>query len=129
MRGYGGDCAVCCPKNTWRRLFHKIWTIQALFQYNLRGRLATEGWDTGRSESQIVPVILGSPERTMEISSKLRDRGIWAPSIRPPSVPAGESLLRLGFTAGHTGELVERLLETLKVIGRHPGPDMRDIPI
>ncbi|QEG37751.1 aminotransferase class I/II-fold pyridoxal phosphate-dependent enzyme [Bythopirellula goksoeyrii] len=84
----------------------------------LRERLTADGWNTGRSESQIIPVILGSPERTMEISEKLRDRGIWAPGIRPPSVPAGESLLRLGFTAGHTGEMVERLLETLKKVRR-----------
>ncbi len=79
----------------------------------LRERLTAEGWNTGRSTSQIIPVILGSPERTMQISAKLREQGIWAPGIRPPSVPAGESLLRLGFTAGHTEEMVERLVAAL----------------
>ncbi len=79
----------------------------------LRERLRDAGWDTGRSESQILPVMLGSAERTMQISGQLRERGIWAPGIRPPSVPEGQSLLRLGFTAGHTAEMVERLIEAL----------------
>jgi 7-keto-8-aminopelargonate synthetase-like enzyme len=80
---------------------------------NLRSRLREQGWNTGRSVSQIVPVVIGSAERTMRISTALRERGIWAPGIRPPSVPDGESLLRLGFTAAHTEEMVERLLEGL----------------
>lgn len=80
---------------------------------NLRRRLKEQGWNTGQSVSQIIPVVIGSAEQTMRISSALRERGIWAPGIRPPSVPEGESLLRLGFTAAHTDEMVERLLEGL----------------
>jgi 8-amino-7-oxononanoate synthase len=80
---------------------------------DLRTRLTEQGWNTGRSVSQIVPVILGSSNETMRISQALRERGIWAPGIRPPSVPEGESLLRLGFTAGHTPEIVDRLLVEL----------------
>jgi 8-amino-7-oxononanoate synthase len=80
----------------------------------LRTRLAEQGWNTGRSVSQIVPVILGSANETMRVSQALRERGIWAPGIRPPSVPEGESLLRLGFTAAHTPEMVDRLLTELR---------------
>jgi 8-amino-7-oxononanoate synthase len=81
---------------------------------DLRSRLNEQGWNTGRSVSQIIPVVIGSAERTMQISQALRDRGIWAPGIRPPSVPDGESLLRLGFTAAHTDEMIERLLTGLQ---------------
>ena len=80
---------------------------------DLRDRLNEQGWDTGHSVSQIIPVVLGSAERTMQVSAGLRERGIWAPGIRPPSVPEGQSLLRLGFTASHTEEMVERLLSEL----------------
>ncbi len=80
---------------------------------NLRSRLQQQGWNTGRSVSQIIPVIIGSADRTMRIAQALRERGIWAPGIRPPSVPDGESLLRLGLTTAHTEEMVERLLSTL----------------
>lgn len=80
---------------------------------DLRSRLQEQGWNTGRSVSQIIPVFIGSADRTMKISQALRERGIWAPGIRPPSVPDGESLLRLGFTAAHSEEMVERLLAAL----------------
>jgi len=80
---------------------------------NLRSRLREQGWHTGRSVSQIIPIVIGSANRTMQIAQGLRDRGIWAPGIRPPSVPDGESLLRLGFTAAHTEDMVERLLAAL----------------
>jgi 8-amino-7-oxononanoate synthase len=83
---------------------------------NLRNRLREQGWDTGQSVSQIVPVVIGSAEQTMRISRALRELGIWAPGIRPPSVPEGESLLRLGFTAAHSEEMVERLLEGLAAV-------------
>jgi 8-amino-7-oxononanoate synthase len=83
---------------------------------DLRNRLREQGWDTGCSESQIVPVVIGSADGTMRISQALRDRGIWAPGIRPPSVPEGSSLLRLGFTAAHTEEMVEQLLVALAEI-------------
>lgn len=79
----------------------------------LRTRLTEQGWNTGRSVSQIVPVILSSASETMRVSQALRERGIWAPGIRPPSVPEGESLLRLGFTAAHTPEMVDRLVSEL----------------
>ncbi len=82
----------------------------------LRTRLNAQGWNTGRSVSQIIPVVIGSAERTMRVSQALRERGIWAPGIRPPSVPAGESLLRLGFTASHTDEMVEKLLAGLESV-------------
>lgn len=85
----------------------------------LRARLGEQGWNTGRSESQIIPVIIGSAERTMHVSKSLREQGIWAPGIRPPSVPDGQSLLRLGFTAGHTDEMVEQLLATLHKLRQH----------
>jgi 8-amino-7-oxononanoate synthase len=80
---------------------------------SLRTQLQMQGWNTGRSVSQIIPVLIGSADRTMQIAAALRERGIWAPGIRPPSVPEGESLLRLGFTAAHKEEMVERLLEEL----------------
>jgi 8-amino-7-oxononanoate synthase len=83
---------------------------------SLRTRLQEQGWNTGRSVSQIVPVVVGSAEQTMRISLALRERGIWAPGIRPPSVPEGESLLRLGFTAAHTEDMVEQLLEGLTAV-------------
>ena len=78
---------------------------------SLRAELARQGWNTGASASQIIPLIVGDPERAVDLSSKLRDRGLFVPAIRPPTVPEGEACLRISLTAGHTEEMIARLLE------------------
>ena len=85
----------------------------------LRHKLQAAGLDTGSSESQIVPVILGSPERTMAAAAELRRRGFFVPGIRPPSVPEGQSLLRISLSAAHSPEQIGALADALiDVIGR-----------
>ncbi|MEM1304003.1 MAG: aminotransferase class I/II-fold pyridoxal phosphate-dependent enzyme, partial [Planctomycetota bacterium] len=79
----------------------------------LRRRLAERGWNTGASSSQIVPIIVGDAGATMRLASRLREAGILTPGIRPPSVPAGESLLRVSLCSGHTDEHLDRLIEAL----------------
>jgi 8-amino-7-oxononanoate synthase len=71
------------------------------------------GLSTGASTTQIVPVILGSPEAALAMSKRLREAGFWAVAIRPPTVPAGTARLRLAFTAAHERSDVDRLLEIL----------------
>lgn len=84
----------------------------------LRERLRAMGLNVGASASQIIPVILGDPVRTMDAARRLRERRLWVPAIRPPSVPPGQSLLRISLTWGHREEMVEELVrglsETLK---------------
>jgi len=79
----------------------------------LRERLRQRGHSTGLSASQIIPIVVGTPERALELSAQLRDAGLLVPAIRPPTVPEGESCLRISLTAGHTAEHIERLLEGL----------------
>jgi 8-amino-7-oxononanoate synthase len=71
------------------------------------------GLSTGASTTQIVPVILGSPEAALAMSKRLREAGFWAVAIRPPTVPAGTARFRLAFTAAHERSDVDRLLEIL----------------
>jgi 8-amino-7-oxononanoate synthase len=71
------------------------------------------GLSTGASTTQIVPVILGSPEAAVGMSRRLREPGFWAVAIRPPTVPAGTARLRLAFTAAHEESDVDRLLDAL----------------
>jgi len=80
----------------------------------LRERLAAQGWDTGGSASQIIPVIVGRPERAVELSRQLRNRGLYVPAIRPPTVPEGEACLRVSLTSAHTPEMIERLVTALE---------------
>jgi 8-amino-7-oxononanoate synthase len=88
----------------------------------LRAGLQRQGWNTGRSNSQIVPVILGDPQRTMDFSRALQDHGLFVPGIRPPAVPPGECLLRISLSYLHSDEDVQRLLDALaQQADRPPG--------
>jgi len=80
---------------------------------NLRGQLVRAELIKPTSLSQIVPVILGDAERTMAAAAELRRRGFFVPGIRPPSVPAGQSLLRISLTCLHTEEQIDELVAAL----------------
>jgi len=80
---------------------------------DLRTRLSEQGWNTAQSASQIIPLVIGDAARTMQLGARLRSAGFFIPGIRPPSVPAGESLLRLSLCYHHTTALVDSLLEQL----------------
>jgi 8-amino-7-oxononanoate synthase len=77
----------------------------------VRRRLAGRGWNIGNSHSQIIPLYIGDAERTMQLAGRLREQGLFVPGIRPPSVPQGESLLRISLSYAHTDSMIERLLE------------------
>jgi 8-amino-7-oxononanoate synthase len=62
------------------------------------------------SPTPIQPVILGSESAALDASHALRARGLWVPAIRPPTVPAGTSRLRITFSAAHDDGDVDRLL-------------------
>lgn len=79
----------------------------------LRTALRGLGLDHGSSTTHIVPVILGSPERTMAAKEALAAKGILVSAVRPPTVPQGGSRLRLGLSAAHTDQDMDRLLAEL----------------
>ena len=65
------------------------------------------------SATPIQPVVLGSEATAVAASSALRARGLWVPAIRPPTVPAGSSRLRVTFSAAHTDADVDLLVDAL----------------
>ena len=79
----------------------------------LRGVLRQQGWNVGPSASQIIPLVVGKADRTMWLTGQLRKQGLLVPGIRPPSVPAGQSLLRLSLNWGHTRAMIDRLTTAL----------------
>jgi 8-amino-7-oxononanoate synthase len=82
--------------------------------------------------SQIIPIVVGQPQRAVEISQRLRQRGLLVPAIRPPTVPEGEACLRISLTWGHSEEQIAALVEALSTpegsqplapISRFPTPE------
>jgi 8-amino-7-oxononanoate synthase len=68
----------------------------------LRTGLRSAGYDTGRSETHIVPVIIGDHRDAMALAANAFERGIYAQGIRFPSVPQGTARVRLTPSAGHS---------------------------
>jgi len=80
---------------------------------DVRAGLREQGWQLGDGESQIVPVFIGEPELTMQLADSLLQQGLFVPGIRPPSVPEGESLLRISISAAHSPDHIEHLLRAM----------------
>jgi len=79
----------------------------------VRRAVAAQGWNVGQSASQIVPLVVGTPEAALRLSASLGDRGLFVPAIRPPTVPEGEACLRISLSWAHSPEMINRLLEGL----------------
>lgn len=82
------------------------------FADRLRAGISDLGYRTG-GESQIVPLWLDSPDRAVPLSQALLERGILAPAIRPPTVPAGTSMLRFSVNAALDDADVDVVLAAL----------------
>jgi len=82
----------------------------------LREGLRSQGWNTLRSQSQIVPILLGSPEEALRMAHGLHEAGIYARAIRPPTVHAGECRIRFSVTSDHTEADIDKLLGALATL-------------
>jgi 8-amino-7-oxononanoate synthase len=81
--------------------------------HRLRSGLRELGYSISDDETPIVPVIVGDEQRAVDLMERCLERGIYAPAIRPPTVPAGTSRLRISMRADHTDEQVDMLLERI----------------
>lgn len=73
----------------------------------MRKLLNDGGLNIVEGQSPIIPIIVGSADLTNRFSKDLEKEGILVSAIRPPSVPKGESRLRLTIIASHTKEEIE----------------------
>ena len=88
---------------------------------SLIDRLTEAGIAPPGHPSPIIPVVLGSEQAALEASFALLDEGLWVPAIRPPTVPAGTSRLRVTLSAAHRDEDVTRLVDALVRLRRPAG--------
>ncbi len=78
-----------------------LWENMRLFRREMEGRGRAV-----RSDTAIVPIVVGSDRDTMAASRALFDGGVFVHGIRPPTVPEGTGRLRLTLMATHTAEMV-----------------------
>lgn len=86
---------------------------QNLFSHakRLKTALLDLGYTLLPSETQILPVVFGSPQRATRVAEALLTEGVFAPAIRPPAVPTGTSRLRLTVMATHTDAEIGQAIE------------------
>ncbi len=81
---------------------------------------ATLPWRLLPSRTPIQPLVIGDERAALAVGDALWAHGIWAPAIRPPTVPKGTARLRISLTAAHTTGQIERLLSALLALrGMH----------
>jgi glycine C-acetyltransferase len=100
---------------TWR--IERLWASTGRFKAEL-GRL---GFDTGRSETPITPIIVGDSEAAIRFSGRLFEEGVFATSVVFPTVALDQARLRTIVTAALTDEHLDRALETFARVGRELG--------
>jgi 8-amino-7-oxononanoate synthase len=83
----------------------------------MRANLTRLGFDTGRSNTPIIPLIIRDDVRTALAWRALVDGGVYVNPVVPPGVPANMSLLRTSYTATHTREHLDRALAVLEDVG------------
>jgi 8-amino-7-oxononanoate synthase len=91
----------------WRR--DKLHELTAYFRAGMKQR----GLPVAESYTPIQPLIVGEAARAVALSDKLLEAGILISAMRPPTVPAGSSRLRITFSAAHSIRQVDALLEAL----------------
>lgn len=89
----------------------------------LRDALRAEGFAVQESEMHIVPVLVGDERQAVALCEAALERGVFAQAIRPPTVPAGTSRLRLTAMATHAHEQMRSAAKVLREAAVQVGLD------
>jgi glycine C-acetyltransferase len=98
-------------------LVEKLWANTEYFKKGM----AQLGFDTGRTETPIVPVMLGEAPLAKEFSRKLFTNGVFAMALGFPTVPRGLARIRVMNTAAHSQEDLDTGLAAFEKVGRELG--------
>ncbi len=79
------------------------------------------GFDTGDSESPVVPLVVGEDMTAFQMTAMLQHAGVFANPVISPAVPPGRAMIRTSYMATHTREHLDRALEAFAAVGRELG--------
>jgi glycine C-acetyltransferase len=98
-------------------LHERLWANTRRF----KGELARLGFDTGRSETPITPVMMGDPETAMRFSDRLMGEGVFAQPVVFPTVAIDLARIRTIVTAAHADGQLDEALAAFATVGRELG--------
>jgi 8-amino-7-oxononanoate synthase len=81
----------------------------------------TLGYDTGTSETPIIPVVIKDTIKTFEMCRLLFENGVFVNAVISPAVPQGRDLLRTSYMATHTEEQLDKVIAAFAKVGRQVG--------
>ena len=95
----------------------RLWQITK----KMRSAYQSMGFDTGTSETPIIPLVIGDDMRTFMFWRGLLDAGVFANPVRMPAVPPGQQLIRTSYMATHTDAQLDRVLDIVETVGKATG--------
>lgn len=95
----------------------QLWETTAYMKRELRGL----GFDTGDSESPVIPIVVGDDLLTFKMVHRLHEEGVFVNCVISPAVPVGRAMIRTSYMATHTREHLDRSLDALGRVGRELG--------
>ena len=98
-------------------LVDRLWQNATIF----RAGMKQLGFDTGVSETPIIPVMLGEAPLAQQFSKQLFEKGVFAMAIGFPTVPQGKARIRVMNSAAHTPSDIEQALEIFSQVGQALG--------
>jgi glycine C-acetyltransferase/8-amino-7-oxononanoate synthase len=111
--------AVCAASIAGIKLIQNDPSLRESLWHNVRfikEKLKSLNFSIISSESPIIPILIGDSQKAVDMSNFLYKKGLLIPAIRPPTVPANSSRLRMTVMSTHTKEDLERLLEVLSEV-------------
>jgi len=98
-------------------LQERLWANTRRF----KAELTRLGFDTGRSDTPITPVMMGDPDTAGRFSARLMDEGVFAQPVVFPTVAIDKSRIRTIVTAAHADAQLDRALEAFSTVGHELG--------
>ncbi|MFI5227649.1 MAG: aminotransferase class I/II-fold pyridoxal phosphate-dependent enzyme [Gemmatimonadales bacterium] len=92
----------------------RLWANTTLVAQSLRSM----GFDTGASDTPVIPVHIGDLEKALQAWRTLFDHGVFTHPIVPPAVPLNSCRIRVSMSAEHTDEQIERVLDAFAHLAR-----------
>ena len=109
--------AILDMLETQPELRARLWAVTE----RMRTGYQAIGYDTGPSQTPIIPVFVRDDEKCFMLWRLLREEGIFTTPVIYPAIPPGQSLIRTSYGAGHTDEELDAILAAFEKCGRIVG--------
>jgi 8-amino-7-oxononanoate synthase len=101
-------------------MLEETWRLEKLWRNNdiMRERLNDAGFDTGPSETPIIPAVVGEDMAAFKMCRRMVEEGVFVNPVVSPAVEPGNALIRLSLMATHTQDQIHKAMDIMVKVGR-----------